>query len=151
MNILGISCFYHDSAASLVKDGLLAAAALEERFTGVKHDSDFPTNAVSFCLEKEGLTIDDIDYIVFYDKPFTKFDRILNSYLQTVPVSYPAFRKAIPVWLRQKLWLPQIIKKELGFQGKLLFVEHHLSHAAGTYYCSPFEKAAILTIDGVGE
>ncbi|UCD94242.1 MAG: carbamoyltransferase [Candidatus Zixiibacteriota bacterium] len=151
MNILGISCFYHDSAASLVRDGLLAAAVLEERFTGVKHDSDFPSNAVNFCLEKEGLRIDDIDYIVFYDKPFTKFDRILNSYLQTAPVSYPAFRKAIPVWLRQKLWLPQIIRKELGFQGELLFVEHHLSHAAGTYYCSPFDKAAILTIDGVGE
>jgi carbamoyltransferase len=151
MNILGISCFYHDSAAALVKDGLLAAAALEERFTGTKHDSDFPTNAVSSCLEKERLAIDDIDYVVFYDKPFTKFDRILNSYLQTVPVSYPAFRKAIPIWLRQKLWIPQIVRKELGFEGKLLFIEHHLSHAAGTYYCSPFERAAILTVDGVGE
>ena len=151
VNILGISAFYHDSAAALVKDGILTAAALEERFTGIKHDSEFPTNSAMFCLEKGNLGIDEIDYVVFYDKPLLKFDRILNSYLQTVPGSYPAFRKAMPVWLRRKLWLPQIIKKNLGFGGKTLFVEHHLSHAAGTYYCSPFEKAAILTVDGVGE
>lgn len=151
MNILGISCFYHDSAAALVKDGILSAAALEERFTGIKHDSEFPGEAVAFCLEKGNLTIDDIDYIVFYDKPFTKFDRILNSYLQTIPKSYKAFRLAIPIWLRQKLWLPQIIKKELNYRGKILFIHHHLSHAAGAYYSSPFDNSAILTIDGVGE
>ncbi|MCX6829069.1 MAG: carbamoyltransferase [candidate division Zixibacteria bacterium] len=151
MNILGISCFYHDAAAALVVDGALRAAAQEERFTGTKHDPEFPINAIRFCLEKENLDISHIDGIVFYDKPFTKFDRILQSYFQTVPKSYPAFRKAIPVWLRRKLWLPSIIKKELQYKGPIYFVEHHLSHAAGTYYTSPFERAAILTIDGVGE
>lgn len=151
MNILGISCFYHDSAAALVTDGCLVAAAAEERFTGIKHDAEFPAAAIQYCLEKAGLSIAEIDRIVFYDKPFTKFDRILNSYLRTAPRSYAAFRKAIPVWLRQKLWLPQTIKKELGYDGPVLFIEHHLSHAAGTYFSSPFERAAILTIDGVGE
>ncbi|MEW5922529.1 MAG: carbamoyltransferase [Candidatus Zixiibacteriota bacterium] len=151
MKILGISCFYHDAAAALVIDGNLAAAALEERFTGIKHDADLPRNAIDFCLNKASATIDDLDYIIFYDKPFTKFDRILAGYIQTVPGSYPAFRKAVPVWLRKKLWLPQILKREFGFQGKVLFIEHHLSHAAGAYFSSPFDHAAILTIDGVGE
>ncbi len=151
MNILGISCFYHDSAAVLVKDGLMTAAAQEERFTGIKHDSDFPENAIKFCLEKTDLNIDKIDAVVLYDKPFTKFDRILNSYLSTIPRSYAAFRKAIPVWLREKLWSPQIIRKDLNYEGKIYFIEHHLSHAAGTYFSSPFDRAAVLTIDGVGE
>jgi carbamoyltransferase len=151
MNTLGISCFYHDSAAALVSDGRLKAAAQEERFTGIKHDSSFPINAVAFCLKKENLSIESIDHIVFYDKPFTKFDRILQSYLATVPISYLAFRKAIPIWLKEKLWLPSIIKKELHYNGPIYFIDHHLSHAAGAYYTSPFEKAAILTIDGVGE
>ncbi len=151
MNILGISCYYHDSAAALVKDGWLVAAAAEERFTGTKHDSGFPNGAVNFCLEKADLSIDEIDCIVFYDKPFTKFDRILNSYLQTAPISYAAFRKAMPVWLREKLWLPQTIRKKLNYEKDVFFIEHHLSHAAGAYYCSPFEKAAVLTVDGVGE
>jgi carbamoyltransferase len=151
MNILGISCFYHDSAAALVSDGLLIAAALEERFTGRKHDSEFPIKAIKFCLEKEHLKIQDIDCIVFYDKPFTKFDRILNSYIQTAPKSYAAFRKAIPVWLKQKLWLPSIIKKELHYNGPIYFLEHHLSHASGAFFTSPFDSAAVLTIDGVGE
>lgn len=151
MHILGISCFYHDSAAALVRNGEIVAAAAEERFSGIKHDSGFPNKAVAFCLEKAGIDIAGLDYIVFYDKPFTKFDRILSSYLQTIPRSYPAFRKAIPLWLKEKLWLPHIIKKELHYDGKILFVDHHLSHAAGAYYSSPYEKAAILTIDGVGE
>jgi len=151
MQILGISCFYHDAAAALVTDGIISAAAQEERFTGRKHDADFPVNAINFCLEKGGLAIEDIDTIVFYDKPFTKFDRILNGYLATAPKSYQAFRKAVPVWLREKLWLPHRIHKELHFQGNILFVEHHLSHAAGAFFSSPFQRAAILTIDGVGE
>ncbi|MCX6825897.1 MAG: hypothetical protein NTV06_01320, partial [candidate division Zixibacteria bacterium] len=151
MNILGISCFYHDAAAALVRDGILKAAAQEERFTGQKHDPDFPTNAIYFCLEKENLEISRLDAIVFYDKPFTKFDRILQGYLQTVPMSYAAFRKAAPIWMKQKLWLPSIIKEELQYNGPIYFVEHHLSHAAGAYYTSPFESSAILTIDGVGE
>src|SRR3972149_10768332 len=149
MNILGISCFYHDAAAALVCDGKLTAAALEERFTGRKHDPSFPANAIRFCLEKGKNEISQIDAVVFYDKPLVKFDRILSSYLQTAPLSYSAFRKAIPVWLREKLWLPSLIKKELGFGGELYFLEHHLSHAAGAFYSSPFERAAILTIDGV--
>jgi carbamoyltransferase len=151
MNILGISCFYHDSAAALVRDGVLKAAALEERFTGVKHDSEFPLEAIRFCLARENLGIEDIDYVVFYDKPFTKFDRILTSYLQTAPRSFQAFRKAIPVWLRQKLWTPQIVRRQLGYRGSIFFVEHHLSHAAGAFYSSPFESSAVVTVDGVGE
>ncbi|UCD16692.1 MAG: hypothetical protein JSV44_09555, partial [Candidatus Zixiibacteriota bacterium] len=151
MHILGISCYYHDAAAALVSNGVLCAAAQEERFTGKKHDPDFPANAIRFCLEKKNLAMQDIDVIAFYDKPFTKFDRILNGYLCTAPKSYRAFRTAVPVWLREKLWLPQTIRKEMNFGGKILFIEHHLSHAAGAYFSSPFERAAILTIDGVGE
>ncbi len=151
MNILGISCFYHDSAAALVQDGRIMAAAPEERFTGVKHDPAFSLNAARFCLNNAGLNIEDINHVVFYDKPFLKFDRIISGYLQTAPFSYAAFRKAIPLWLKEKIWLPQIIKKELGFTGEVLFLEHHLSHAAGVYYSSPFDRAAVLTVDGVGE
>jgi len=151
MKILGISCFYHDSAAALVVDGVLRAAAQEERFSGIKHDAGFPGQAIEFCLDKTGCGINDLDHIVFYDKPLTKFDRILSSYLATVPFSYNAFRTAMPAWLRRKLWLPQIIKKDLDYGGSVLFIDHHLSHAAGAFYSSPFEKAAILTVDGVGE
>lgn len=151
MNILGVSCFYHDSAAALIQDGIITAAAAEERFSGKKHDADFPGDAIAFCLEKAGLGIEEIDYITFYDKPLLKFDRILSSYLQTAPKSYGAFRKAIPIWLREKIWLPQTIKKELGYDGEILFTEHHQAHAAGAFFSSPFEQAAILTIDGVGE
>lgn len=151
MNILGISCFYHDAAAALAIDGVPVAGAQEERFTGCKHDADFPIHAINFCLEKGGLKIEDIDAVFFYDKPFLKFDRILNGYLQTVPLSYPAFRLAIPVWLREKLWTPHVIKSKLHYHGDIYFIEHHLSHAAGSYYTSPFDRAAILTVDGVGE
>jgi carbamoyltransferase len=151
MNILGISCFYHDSAAALIKDGLLVAAAQEERFTRKKHDQDFPTNSVQYCLQEGGIQAQDIDYIGFYDKPFTKFERLLTTYIATFPKSLPSFLKAMPIWLKEKLWIPQKIREELGDAGKLLFVEHHLSHAASAFFVSPFSEAAILTADGVGE
>ncbi|MFH2035125.1 MAG: carbamoyltransferase N-terminal domain-containing protein [Candidatus Zixiibacteriota bacterium] len=151
MIILGISAYYHDSSAALVCDGRLVSAAAEERFTGIKHDSSFPVNAVNFCLNANNLGINEIDKIVFYEKPLTKFDRIISGYMQTAPKSYAAFRKAIPIWLREKLWTPQTIKKKLDYNGEIFFVEHHLSHAAGTYYSSPFDSSTILTIDGVGE
>ena len=151
MNILGISCFYHDSAAALIKDGILVAAAQEERFTRKKHDQDFPTNAIHYCLQEGGIQAQDIDYIGFYDKPFTKFERLLTTYIATFPKGLPSFLKAMPVWLKEKLWIPQKIREELGDAGKLLFIEHHLSHAASAFFVSPFSEAAILTADGVGE
>jgi carbamoyltransferase len=151
MNILGISCFYHDSAAALLKNGELVAAAQEERFTRKKHDQNFPTNAIRYCLQEGKIRTQDIDYIGFYDKPFVKFERILSTYIATFPRSLPSFLKALPVWLKEKLWIPQKIREELGDTGKLLFVDHHLSHAASTFFVSPFSEAAILTADGVGE
>jgi len=151
MNILGISCFYHDSAAALLKDGILIAAAQEERFTRKKHDQDFPTNAIHYCLQEGGIQEQDLDYIGFYDKPFTKFERLLTTYVATFPKSLPSYLKAMPIWLKEKLWIPQKIREELGDAGKLLFVEHHLSHAASAFFVSPFSEAAILTADGVGE
>jgi carbamoyltransferase len=151
MNILGISCFYHDSAAALIKNGQLVAAAHEERFTRKKHDQDFPAHAIRYCLQEGGLQDQDIDYIGFYDKPLIKFERILTTYIATFPKSLPSFLKSMPVWLKEKLWIPQKIREELGDSGKLLFVEHHLSHAASAFFVSPFSEAAILTADGVGE
>jgi carbamoyltransferase len=151
MNILGISCFYHDSAAALIKDGILVAAAQEERFTRKKHDQDFPTNAIRYCLQEGGIKTQDLDYIGFYDKPFTKFERLLTTYVATFPKSLPSFLKAMPIWLKEKLWIPQKIREELGDAAKILFVEHHLSHAASAFFVSPFSEAAILTADGVGE
>ncbi|MFQ6007770.1 MAG: carbamoyltransferase [Candidatus Zixiibacteriota bacterium] len=151
MKILGISCFYHDSAAALVVDGTLVAAAQQERFSRIKHDAELPVNAVEFCLNKGGLSIKELDYIAFYDKPFTKFDRILTGYMAVPFRSYKAFLKSMPVWLGRKLWTDHVIHKELDYKGKVLYLPHHLSHAAGAFYCSPFDRAAILTIDGVGE
>jgi len=151
MYILGISCYYHDSAACLVADGRIVAAAQEERFSRIKHDQEFPINAVRYCLREAGITIDDVDYVGFYDKPMIKFERILYTYLATFPISFPSFIKAIPLWLRKKLWIPHIIKKELEYEGEVLMIEHHLSHAASSFLVSPFEEAAIVTIDGVGE
>lgn len=151
MNILGISCFYHDSAVALIKNGQLVAAAQEERFTRKKHDQDFPTHAIRYCLREGCIQPQDIDYIGFYDKPFVKFERLLTTYIVTFPKSFPSFLKSMPVWLKEKLWIPQKIKEELGEAGKLLFVEHHLSHAASAFFVSPFSEAAILTADGVGE
>jgi carbamoyltransferase len=151
VNILGISCFYHDAAAALLRDGQLVAAAHEERFTRKRHDPDLPKQAVQYCLDSAGITIDDVEYLVFYDKPFIKFERILLTYLATFPRSLPSFTKAMPVWLREKLWVPQTLQKQLDFGGEVLFAEHHQSHAASAFLPSPFEEAAILTLDGVGE
>jgi carbamoyltransferase len=151
MYILGISCYYHDSAACLVQDGRVVAAAQEERFTRIKHDQEFPVNAVRYCLREAGITIDQVDYVGFYDKPLIKFERILYTYLGTFPKSFPSFIKAVPLWLRKKLWIPHTIKKELGYEGEVLMIEHHMSHAASTFLVSPFEESAIVTVDGVGE
>ena len=151
MNILGISAFYHDSAACLVKDGKIIAAAQEERFTRKKHDYRFPSEASKFCLEYAGISIEDIDYVAFYDKPFLKFERLLETYLVYAPVGIQSFIKAMPLWIKQKLWMKELIKTELGYEGHVLFPEHHESHAASAFYPSPFEEAAFITMDGVGE
>ncbi len=151
MYILGISCFYHDSAAALVKDGLLIAAAEEERFTRQKHTSRFPALAVRYCLQQAGITLDEVDHICFYEKPFVKFERILTTAISEFPRTYSAFMKAIPLWLTERLWTKTILQRELGTEKEILFNEHHMSHAASAYLCSPFDKAAILTVDGVGE
>ena len=151
MYILGISAYYHDSAAVLIKDGNIVAAAQEERFTRKKHDEGFPRMAAEFCLEEAGIAITQVDHVVFYDKPITKFDRLLETYLCYVPRGWVSLRKAIPLWLSKKLHLPKIIKKELGWKGKVLFTEHHESHAASAFFPSPFEEAAVICFDGVGE
>lgn len=152
MKILGISCFYHDSAAAILVDGQIVAAAQEERFTRKKHDSAFPKNAVEFCLEYAGIKIEELDYVAFYDKPFTKFERILETYLSFAPSGIGSFIKAVPVWLKEKLWISQIIPKHLpGFKGEYVYPEHHQSHAASAFFPSPFEQAAFITVDGVGE
>ena len=151
MHILGISAFYHDSAAALVRDGTITAAAQEERFTRVKHDFSFPANAVSYCLQDAGLSVADLDFVAFYDKPFLKFERILETYLSFPGRGIRSFLQAIPLWLKQKLFLGETIRRELGYEGKIIFPEHHESHAASAFYPSPFSEAAILTVDGVGE
>jgi carbamoyltransferase len=151
MYILGISCFYHDAAACLIKDGEVIAAASEERFTRKKYDESFPINVIKYCLREANITISNISYIGFYDKPFLKFERILSTYLSVFPRGLFSFYSAIPMWLKKKLWIPYIIKKELNYKGKIIFIEHHMSHAASSFFVSPFEKAAILTLDGVGE
>lgn len=151
MNILGISAFYHDSAACLVRDGDIVAAVQEERFTRKKHDHEFPANAARYCLESQGLKPSDINYVVFYDKPLLKFERLLNTYMTTAPSGFTSYAKALPLWMKQKLWIPDSIRKELNYEGEILFTEHHQSHAASAFYPSPFQDAAILTIDGVGE
>jgi carbamoyltransferase len=151
MYILGISAFYHDSAACLIKDGEIISAAQEERFTRKKHDHNFPVNAVNYCLTHSGITADQLDFVAFYDKPFLKFERLLETYMAYAPVGINSFIKAMPLWIRQKLWMKELIKNELGYKGKVLFPEHHESHAASAFYPSPFEEAAIITMDGVGE
>ncbi len=152
MKILGISCFYHDSAACLVDDGYLVCAAQEERFTRKKHDFSFPKNAIDFCLHEGGnLKGRDLDIIAFYDKPFLKFERILETYLTYAPLGIRSFLKAIPLWIKQKLWIKDYICEQLDFKGKIIFPEHHESHAASAFFPSPFREAAILTLDGVGE
>ena len=151
MNILGLSCFYHDSAACAFKDGKIIAAAQEERFTRRKNTPDFPINAINFCIQAEGAGIHDIDYIAFYEKPYLKFARAVCNHLKAYPFSLKNFMDTMPRWLEDRLILPLVFKKELGFEGKTLFVKHHLAHAASAFLVSPFEEAAILTADGVGE
>jgi carbamoyltransferase len=152
MNILGISCYFHDAAAALLRDGVLVAAAEEERFTRKKHDYDFPRHAIEFCLRIGDIQGPDLDLVVFYEKPFVKFERVLYTNMQTFPHSHRAFREAMITWLGDKLWIKSHIQKTLGVPAsKILFSEHHLSHAASAFFGSPFEEAAILTVDGVGE
>ena len=151
MNILGISAFYHDSAACLLEKGNIVAAAQEERFTRKKHDHDFPQNAIDFCLASGGITSKDLDYVAFYDKPFIKFERILETYLAYAPYGINSFIKAMPLWIKEKLWMKNLIKDKIGFEGQIIFPEHHESHAASAFFPSPFEEAAIITMDGVGE
>jgi carbamoyltransferase len=158
MNILGISAFYHDSAATILRDGQMIAAAQEERFTRKKHDAAFPANAVHFCLQEAGLRVDQLDGVAFYDKPLLKFERLLETYYAFAPRGLRSFLAGMPVWLKEKMFLKRVLREELKKAGafdprklKLFFPEHHLSHAASAFYPSPFENAAILTIDGVGE
>jgi len=151
MNILGISCFYHDAAACLMKDGIVVAAAEEERFTRKKHDTSFPINAINYCLKEGNITIGQVDYIGFYEKPLLKFERLLSQHLEMFPRSFWPFYKALPSWLNEKLRVPSIIRKRLKYNGDVLFLEHHLAHAASAFLVCPYDEAAILTVDGVGE
>ena len=151
MLILGISCFFHDAAAALLDNGVLVAAAEEERFSRRKHDSGFPELAIQFCLDQRGISPRDLDYVVFYEKPFIKFERMMMTILGTSPRSLRLFREAMVKWAEEKLWVKSLLKTHLGIgDEKLLFVEHHLSHAASAFLCSPFDEAAILTVDGLG-
>ena len=158
MQVLGISAFYHDSAAALVRDGEIVAAAQEERFTRKKFEADFPVNSIEYCLSEAGATLDEIDYVAFYDKPFLKFERLLETYVAFAPRGFKSFSMAIPVWLKEKLFQKSLLKSKLKafapdakWDDRLIFAEHHQSHAASAFYPSPFERAAILTMDGVGE
>ena len=153
MNILGISAFYHDSAACVVKDGDIVAAAQEERFTRRQHDSSFPKHSVAYCLDESGLRPEELDVVAFYDKPLLKFDRILETYLAYAPRGYKLFAKSLPLWLKQKMHTPRELDLGLdhSYAGRYIFTQHHESHAASAFFPSPFDKAAILTLDGVGE
>ena len=159
MKILGISAFYHDSAASLLDNGKIISAAQEERFTRIKHDNSFPLNAIQYCLKEGKINFDDVDYIVFYEKPFLKFERILETYFAFAPKGFTTFRKSLPIWIKEKLFQKKVLLDQLKLisnqkqliKNKLLFSEHHLSHAASAFFPSPFENSAILTMDGVGE
>jgi carbamoyltransferase len=151
VQILGVSCFYHDAAACLLRDGEIVAAAEEERFTRKKHDSGFPQQAIRFCLEQAGVVPEELDYAIFYEKPLLKWERLLSSYAATGPRSRQAFVRAMQVWLSEKLWIRSRLRRELAYSGPILFGEHHLSHAGSAYYASPFEEAAVVTADGVGE
>jgi len=151
MYILGISAYYHDSAACLIKDGAIIAAAQEERFTRKKHDQSFPKNAIHYCLSEAKINETKLDYIAFYDKPFLKFERILETYLAFAPIGIRSFLKAMPLWIKKKLWIKEFIKDEINYSGKIIFPEHHESHAASAFFPSPFQEAAFITVDGVGE
>jgi len=149
--ILGISAFYHDSAACLVKNGNIIAAAQEERFTRKKHDLSFPNHAIHYCLDEAGITSKELSFVGYYEKPFIKFERLLYTYLTYAPFGIRSFLKAMPIWLKHKIFLKDLIRRELDYDGEIIFTEHHESHAASAFYPSPFDKAAILTLDGVGE
>src|SRR5688500_14330734 len=159
MKILGISAYYHDAAAALIVDGEIVAAAQEERFTRTKHDPAFPVNAIRYCLEAGGLKGADIDHVAFYDKPFLKFERLLETYIAFAPRGFKSFRQSLPLWIKEKLFqkdslirtLKSTVDENVDWFERLLFSEHHLSHAASAFYPSPFERAAVLTMDGVGE
>ncbi len=158
MRVLGVSAFYHDSAAALIEDGRIVAAAQEERFSRKKHDARFPRNAIGYCLEAAGIGLEAVDYVAFYDKPFLKFERLLETYLAFAPRGFRSFRMAMPLWLREKLFQKQLLRREVrtfapdfDWEARLLFAEHHQSHAASAFYPSPFEDAVVLTMDGVGE
>ncbi len=158
MRILGVSAFYHDSAAALIDDGGIVAAAQEERFSRKKHDATFPKEAIAFCLQRAGIGLAEIDYVAFYDKPFLKFERLLETYLSFAPRGFASFRQAMPLWLKEKLFQKELLKKrfrefdpDFDWRNRLLFAEHHFSHAASAFYPSPFEEACVLTMDGVGE
>jgi len=151
-NILGISAYYHDSAACLVVDGRIVAAAQEERFTRKKHDASFPANAVEYCLREGGITASELELVGFYEKPLVKFERLLETYVSGAPKGYKSYLMAMPLWLGEKLWIHDDIAGRLdGYEGTVLFGEHHESHAASAFYPSPFENAAVVTMDGVGE
>lgn len=149
--VLGISAFYHDSAACLLKDGHILAAAQEERFTRKKHDPGFPAHAIEYCLYEAGVRISDIDHVVYYDKPFMTFERLVLSYISVAPKGIRSWLKAMPPWLDKKLHMANVIQRQTGYDGELLYTEHHEAHAASAFYPSPFREAAILTVDGVGE
>src|ERR1700723_1446324 len=158
MRVLGISAFYHDSAAALIEDGQILSAAQEERFTRRKHDARFPRLAIEFCLRQAGVSLSEVDYVAFYDKPFLKFERLLETYLALAPRGFKSFRTAMPAWLRQKLFQKRMLRRALAklnggidLGDRLLFAEHHQSHAASAFFASPFKQAVILTLDGVGE
>jgi carbamoyltransferase len=151
VNILGISCFYHDSAACLLRDGIVVAAAQEERFSRVKHDPRFPVQAIRSCLREGGTNAQELDYVVYYDKPFLTFERLLLSYLTVAPRGLRSWLQSMPLWLGHKLHVAKVVKEQIGYDGKTLYTEHHEAHAASAFYPSPFEEAAILTVDGVGE
>ena len=159
MRVVGISAFYHDAAAALVRDGEIVAAAQEERFTRKKHDSGFPRHALDYCLREAGISLDQVDLVAFYDKPFLKFERLLETYLAFAPRGFESFKMAIPLWLREKLFLKDLLhqpaadqhRPDFDWDERLVFSEHHLSHAASAFFPSPFPSAAVLTLDGVGE
>jgi len=151
MYVLGISCYYHDSSAALLKDGIVVAAAQEERFTRKKHDTSFPLTAIQFCLDSQQVTIQDVSYIGFYEKPYLKFERLLYQHLSCFPKSWKTFVSAMPSWINEKLRVMKTVRKKLKYKGDVLFIDHHMAHAAGSFLISPFEEAAIVTVDGVGE
>ena len=152
MYTLGISCYYHDSAAALLNDGKVISAVEEERFSRKKFDDEFPELAIDFCIKEAGITFNQLDYVAFYDKPILKFERLLDNYIAVAPKGLYSFLDVIPKWIHKRLWIKNEIRKHLkGFRGPIIFPEHHMSHAAHTFFTSPFDEAAILTVDGVGE